>query len=90
MPDDEQTDHRSAMLGVANGARMLMLMVPDLPDVISRAKRSLELSPFFDPTAYIQKGDDLRLDIQGLEAALPLWKWAQKMKAHAEGEAAGG
>lgn len=67
-------DHRITMQLVLSAGRILLPL--DLPDAIEKAKRSLEVGPFLDPTLWREKHKDLESDLEFMRAALPLWKLA--------------
>jgi hypothetical protein len=93
LPEPVIDDHRQAMEIVIMAMRMLANV--NLPHVRDAAQRALDFGCFQDPTLWIQNHKALEEDKVLLEAAMPLWRAAEKMlkrvKAEREKrEAAGG
>ncbi len=63
------------------GMAMTMLSQHDLPAMLEAARRSDAIGCFVDPTLYREKAEALRIDIETMEAALPLWNRFHKLAA---------
>lgn len=83
-------EYKGGLHGV--GMAMLILSQHDLPAMLEAARRSDAIGCFVDPTLYMEKAEALRIDIETLEAALPLWercKALEEMRREASLKAAG-
>lgn len=72
-------EYKGGLRGV--GLAMTILSQHDLPAMLEAARRSDAIGCFVDPTLYREKAEALRIDIETLEAALPLWNRFHKMAA---------
>ncbi len=52
----------------------------DLPRVIEAMNKADTIGPFLDPALWMAKRTDMRDNRNVIEAALPLWRLAQKLK----------
>jgi hypothetical protein len=52
----------------------------DIPAVLAEIEHYDSFAPFFDPTGWLKSRELSQEKRALLEAALPLWKWAQQQK----------
>lgn len=64
-----------------------MLTQYDLPAMVRAIEYAEAMGPMIDPTLYREKREAMDQDKDLLEAALPLWRWAQGQKKLAEEKA---
>lgn len=77
-------EYTAALMICAGSARSLSLI--DVPDMLRRIENAEAVGPILDPTLYRAQSQKMAEDKELLEAALPLWRMAQKMIAKAEGK----
>ncbi len=66
-----------AKLHVLLAARLLHANCDDLPVVIDKAQRALDIGPLLHPSEWIANHEKLEQDLSVLRAALPLWELAK-------------
>ena len=76
--------YRQSVITVVLASRALVDL--DLPAILESIERAHVIGPFMDPTLYRDKMDAMNEDRDLLTAALPLWRWAQTVKAAAAAE----
>lgn len=74
-----EIEYKSGLQGISMA--MTILAQHDLPAMLEAARRSDAIGCFVDPTLYREKAEALRIDIETMEAALPLWNRFHKMAA---------
>lgn len=74
--------YQQQLFTVATTARLLVDV--DIPDLLQRIERAHSLGSMIDPTLYRDKVVAMDQDKDMLEAALPLWRWARKIRASAQ------
>lgn len=74
-------EYQQQLMNVAMTARLLVEV--DIPDLLSRIELAHSFGCMLDPTLYRDKVEAMDQDKDMLEAALPLWRWSQKVKASA-------
>ena len=79
--NDDVLDYRAALEAVAMA--MAILRQHDLPRLLFAIERADTLGPILHPTLYREKGAAMREDAEVLEAALPLWRLAERVGAGA-------
>lgn len=72
--NDEAT-YRSALNAIGIAATMIRQF--DLPSLIQSMERADSLGCLIDPTLYMQGADKLREQRKLVEAAMPLWRFAE-------------
>lgn len=77
--------YQQSLITVATTARLLVDV--DVPDLLRRIERAHSFGCMVDPTLYREKVEAMDQDKEMLEAALPLWRWAQAMKDRALAQA---
>jgi hypothetical protein len=70
--------HRSAIQAACVCARMLKQY--DIPKLLLAIEHADALGPYLDPTLWIKKAKAMLEDKEMLEAALPLWRLAEKLE----------
>jgi hypothetical protein len=75
------TEYQSGVLAAATAAAMIS--ETDLPKILSMIERADSFGAVLDPTLYREKHQAMMEDKELLEAALPLWKVGQVLKARA-------
>lgn len=78
MGDPNIDEWQCALHGCAMAAKVIAQY--DIPDMLDRMKRAEAVGPILDPTLYREKGQDMERDMELVEAARPLWEWAQKAR----------
>jgi len=76
--------HREAVKTVYMAG--LSIVGHDLPELLRAIERADAFGPILDPTLYRDRAGAMHEDRELLEAALPLWRFAQRMKARGRGE----
>lgn len=79
-----QAEHRAAFAVVGMAGRLLLQY--DLDQLLKDMEHSEDFGCFFDPTAWMNNIEKLKQDREVIEAALPLWRLAKKLKDRAEGK----
>ena len=62
------------------GLAALFVERVDIPDMLARIERADSIGGMIDPTLYRDKREAMMQDKELLEAALPLWRYAQKIR----------
>jgi hypothetical protein len=70
-------------LHMASNAIALIDLVP-VPDILNAMERADAVGPILDPTLYRAKAAAMAQDREIMEALLPAWRLAQKIKAEAK------
>ena len=61
-------------------AAMRILTQLDLKSAIQDSQTALDIGPIFHPTLWRDKHQKLSEDVELMRAALPLWKYAEKLR----------
>lgn len=77
-------DWKDSLMMLAGQARVVSYV--DIPEMLRQIDHVDSVGAILDPTLYRAKVDAMHQDKELLEAALPLYRWAEKMKAIAEGK----
>lgn len=73
-----QDDYAAAIMSCVMAARLLSLH--DLPGILAAIERTEALGPLLDPTLYRDRSRAMWDDKEMLEAAMPLWRLAERLK----------
>jgi len=85
--DDHVVKYQNDLHVLAIAACTISLI--DIPGYLKAIERVENTAWFLDPTLYQEKGEAMRQDKELLQAALPLYQWAQKWKKEVEREKGG-
>lgn len=74
-------EYRDQLILIANAARIISMV--DVPDFLNRIERAHALGAVLDPTLYRKNVEAMDQDKELLEAALPLWRLANRARQNA-------
>lgn len=86
MSDPRELRHRQQLIMVATSASILADL--DIPGMIADIARAEALGPLLDAKAWKDRHAQMEQDKEMLTAALPLWRFGQKLKELADGKKA--
>ena len=71
-------EYQVALSAIFQAARLMAGF--DLPSIVEQIGRCEAIGPIMAPSLWIQNGGKMAEDKEMIEAALPLWRWLQKIE----------